>query len=282
MLAQRVTLPVVVAAPSGRCICRHHFRAWIHTWRVNSGRMSTMRWPTKSASNWCPSPNRCRPTNRPGTSSGTRWHEWSHTPPTRVRQQDGVTHRILIRMQAIGQRIKPRKRISCRKGANARMVPPRPKVHQVAVVQFAGEAKGLGATRCRDAPRVVARRGLHRPGAIEDGTHGTQPIVLIPCAVAARNACQTIHEIRGAIVQHLLERCHEVLRVGRTAPPHKHTIAVIAVAGAALLGQSSERIVTVARATVIEQVSGSIIGEPDDCIGGVVLLSTIGAVVSTR
>ena len=50
-------------------------------------------------------------------------------------------------------------------------------MHQVAVVEFTRKAKGIGATSPqtwgdRDTPRVVARRGLHRPGAIKDGADG--------------------------------------------------------------------------------------------------------------
>ena len=177
-------------------------------------------------------------------------------------------------MQTVGQVVKAGKRVACYKGANAWIVPPRPEMHQVAVVQFARKAKGIGATRCRDTPRVVARRGLHRTGAIEHGADGAQSIVLVPSAVAAHQPCVAIHEVRGAVIEHLFQRCHEVLRVAGTAAPYEHTIAVVAVAGATLLG--------VAGAAVVEQVPHRVIGEPDHFIGGVVRPSPIGAVVPTK
>ena len=119
-------------------------------------------------------------------------------------------------------------------------------------MQLAGETKGIGAACRGDAPWVVAGRGLHRTGGIKDGTDRAQPVVLVPRAGAARDPCVAIHEVYAAIIEHLLQRCDQVLRVGGTATPYEDAITIVAIAGATLLGQSSQGIVGVTGAAVVE------------------------------
>jgi hypothetical protein len=47
-------------------------------------------------------------------------------------------------VQAVGHPLEARKGISRRKHARPRIIPPRPQVHKVVVVQLAGEAEGGG------------------------------------------------------------------------------------------------------------------------------------------
>ena len=60
------------------------------------------------------------------------------------------------------------------------MVPPRPEMDQVAVVQFPSETKGLGAAHRWDAPWIILCAALHDTCAIEHGADGDQPVMLIP------------------------------------------------------------------------------------------------------
>ena len=107
------------------------------------------------------------------------------TTPTRVDQHAGAILSIRIAMQRLRPVRHTLEGVTCCKGTQAGMIPPRPQVHHIAILPLA---------RISQATRARPRRKAYRPPGIRDPREGQRPSAIRQLREAALGVKQCVAE----------------------------------------------------------------------------------------